>query len=120
MAKQVDSRINELNQDDIEFEGVMRLIEGIVLHVYDKIAISNKWVNKDIGMKTLLTKKKTLKELGKWMKTWQWDVWVNLFSEHNRYNPKSIKKKFEAIRKKSVSHVNKRIKEKQKKEKDNK
>ena len=105
--------IKDYDRDEFEWGGIMRLVEGVVLHVLDQISITKKWTNKDISMRTLLAKKKTLKELREWMRGWQWSIWVNIYAEHNRYNNHQIKRKFELIRKKSVRIVNKRIHEKE-------
>ena len=104
-------RIKKEDKEDVEWEGIQRLVEGIVLHVLDSVAISGKWYPRDIGMKTLLEKRKKLREMGKWMKGWQWDVWVSMYCENKNFVPNIVKKRFEAIRKESTKYVNKRIKQ---------
>ena len=86
-------RIAKYDKEEIEFEGLMRLVAGIVLHILDKVSVSNKWKNKDISMKTLLAKKETLEEMRKWMNAWQWGIWVGIYAEYNNFNSKMIKKR---------------------------
>ena len=102
-------RISQYDRDDIQWDGVMRLIEGILKHILDNVSITPKWGNRDISMITLLAKRDKLLELGRWMRGWQWSIWVNIFAEDNGFNSKTIKRRFEAIRKKSIQHVNQRI-----------
>lgn len=104
-------RVNQQDIEEIQWDATMELVGGIVLHVLDKVSISGKWHNRNIGIDTLLAKRKTLQEMQKWMKTWQWNIWVNIYSQHNKYNGNVIKKRFESIRKKSYSYVSKKIKE---------
>lgn len=108
-------RIKKEDREEFEFEGIMRLVDGIMLHILDSVSISGKWLLKDISMKTLVAKRKTLRNMGKWMKTWQWDVWINIYSQHNSYDNHLIKRRFELIRKESVTYVNQRIEDKIKK-----
>lgn len=104
--------IKKEDREEMGYEGVMRLVEGIVLHVLDAVSISNKWYPRDISMGTLLIKKQKLNEMRIWMRGWQWSIWVNLYAQHNRYSSHLIKRRFESIRKKSIHYVNKRIYEK--------
>ena len=107
-------RISKYDKEEIQFEARMRLIEGIIKQVLDEVSISNKWKNKDISLVTLLHKRKILRKTGQWMKTWQWRIWVNIWSEHNGHNNKEVIRRMESIRKRSVKHVNARIYEKNK------
>lgn len=109
--------IKKEDRDEVEFEGIMRLVDGIMLHILDNVAISGKWLLKDIGMKTLLSKKKILGEMRDWMRTWQWDVWLNIYCQHNNYDNHLVKRRFELIRKESTKYVNNRIKNKIEKDK---
>ena len=100
-----------LGKDAIEFESLMKLIEGIVLLVLDHVSISGKWYPREnISMETLLKKKGLLTDMGKWMKTEDWNIWTGIYSEYSKANRYYIKKKFEKIRKESMKYVNTRIK----------
>lgn len=103
--------LSDQDREDMEWGGILRLIEGILLHVLDMVSISGKWKKRKISMKTLLLKLHTLKETGKWMKTWQWSVWVNIHSIFNNGDSRFIKKRFENIRRKSIKEVKRRIHE---------
>ena len=109
--------LKKIDKEDVEYEGIMRLVEGIMLHVLDSVSISGKWLLKDISMKTLLAKKQTINEMREWMKGEQWAIWVGIYSEHNKYNNHIIKRKFELIRKESIKYVHQRIKAKMEKDK---
>lgn len=108
--------LDKTDIEELQFYSRMKLVEGIVLHILDSVSISRKWKNKNISMKVLLAKKHTLQEMHKWMKTWQWSIWVNIYSEYFEHNNKLIKKKFENIRRRSISEVNKRINKYEKQE----
>ena len=96
-----------LSKDAIEFNALMKLIEGIVLLVLDHVSISGKWYPREnISMETLLKKKGLLTDMGKWMKTEDWNIWTGIYSEYSKANRYYIKRKFEKIRKESMKYVN--------------
>lgn len=103
-------RVNKEDKDEIQFEAYMRLVEGVVLHVLDSIAISEKWINKDISMETLLLKKSKIKEMREWLKGWQWETWLNIYAQHKKIGMSLIHRKFIRILNKSNKYVNERIK----------
>jgi len=104
-------RIKEEDRENYEYDGIMYLIEGIMLHILDAISISGKWPPRHIGTKTLLAKEELLEYYKEWMKGWQWPIWVSIYAQHNGYQPNMIKKKFNTMRNKSLRYVKKRIKE---------
>ena len=106
------AKLTEQDREDIQFEGLMRLVEGIILGVLDQVSISGKWYPRDIGFITLEKKRQTLEDLRVWFKNEQWDIWLNIYCEHHNYSARNIKRNFEKIRRNSVRYVNKKLKEK--------
>jgi hypothetical protein len=100
------------DKEDIQFDGYMRLIEGIVLSILDNVSISGKWLKKDIALVSLEKKRRVLEEMKLWFKDDKWDIWLNIYCEYHGYNERHIKKNFEKIRRNSVRYVNRRIKNK--------
>jgi len=98
------------DKEELRFEGLMRLVEGIILNVLDQCLISGKWENRDISLEALNKKRRILRGMLKWFRDPKWDIWLNIYCKWNGYNKRHIKKNFEKIRKKSVTYVNKRIK----------
>ena len=45
-------RMTKEDREEMKYEGVMRLVSGIILHVLDMVSISGKWTNKDIRITT--------------------------------------------------------------------
>ena len=111
-------RMTKEDREEMKYEGVMRLVSGVMLHILDMVSISGKWTNKDIRIITLLEKRRILFNMRRWMKGWQWSIWVNIYAEYNRYSSGMIKKRFHSIREDSIKEVKKRIHEKKEKEKD--
>lgn len=103
--------IKKEDREDLEWEGLMRLIEGIVLHVLDVVSISGKWYPRHISMHTLLAKKNSIRDMQKWMRGWQWDTWLNIYTDSNNYSSNLIKKKFNNISRASIRYINQRIHE---------
>ena len=65
-------RMTKEEREDMEWQATIRLVEAIMLQVYDEVSISGKWYNrKNISLGTLRKKKQTLYDIGKWMKTSQ-------------------------------------------------
>lgn len=93
-------------------DGIIRLIEGILLEVLDKCSISGKWYPRDISLKTLKSKRATLKEMYKWLNDDKWQIWLGVYCEHFGRNHRTINKNYLRIRKKSIIYVNNRIKQK--------
>ena len=105
-------RTTEREKEEIKWQATMRLVEAIILQVLDEVSISGKWYNRyNISMMTLNKKKEALYEIGKWMKTKQWDTWCSIYTEYVDTNRTNIKRQFEKTRKKSQRYVTKRIKE---------
>ena len=101
-------------REDMEWQATFRLVVAFMLHVYDEVYISGKWYyRKNISLGTLRKKKQALYDIGKWMKTSQWDTWCSVYTEYIDTNRQNIKSKFERIRKKSQRYVNQRIKDKE-------
>lgn len=96
---------------EYQWDGIMRLIQGIVLLIYDKVAISGKWKNKDISDKALGKKLLVLEEMRIWLKSRKWRIWLSIYCEHYGGNSRTITKNFEKIRRSSVRHVKRRIRE---------
>lgn len=101
-----------MEERELDFDGVMRLIEGILLEVLDKSSISGKWYPRDISLKTLKQKKATLHEMYSWLRSDKWDIWLGIYCDHFTRNSRTIKKNYLKIRRKSMIYVNKRIKTK--------
>lgn len=100
------------DKNEYNYEGLMLLVEAIILGVLDNILISGKWVNRDISLLTLVKKKRILFDMKKWFNDDKWDIWLSIYCEYKKYNKKQIKDNFEAIRKRSTKYVNKKIKHK--------
>lgn len=106
----MSQELNELDREQLRWESLMRLIEGIMLLVLDHVSISGKWyVRKNISMKVLREKESLLLELEGWMKEENWNTWAHVYGEYSNADYKYIKKNFEKIRKKSLKYVKKRI-----------
>ena len=105
-------QLTKQDQEDIEFDGIMRLVEGIILGVLDQISISGKWYPRDISLITLESKRQKLEEMRIWFKDDKWTIWLDIYCEYHGYNQRHIKHNFEQIRRKSVKYVNSRIKAK--------
>jgi len=102
------------DKDEIEYQGCIRLIEGIILRVLDDISISGKWYNRDLSLNILKKKRTILRQMLKWFRHQNWDILLDIYCNYIGINKKNIKKKFERIRKESVRYTNIRIKEKNK------
>lgn len=105
-------KLTEQDKEEIKFEGLMRLVEGIVLQILDRISISGKWHNRDISIISLVKKKEVLDDMRVWFKGYKWDIWLNIYCEYHSRNSRTIKKNFKKIRLQSVRYVNARIKKK--------
>jgi hypothetical protein len=101
-----------MKPEDIQIEGIHRLVDGLVLGILDKISISGKWYNRDISLKTLLQKKDILNEMKEWFKDPKWRIWVSIYCDFNNVNEGVIYDNFSKIRRKSVRYVNKLIRAK--------
>jgi len=100
------------DEEEIQWHGMMALVEGIILQVLDNISISGKWYPRDISMKRLIEKRRLLRNMLKWFRDDKWQIWLSLYCNHKGYSDTVIRRNFEKIRKKSVKYVNKRIKKK--------
>lgn len=104
--------MSNIHEEDVGLEGIMRLIEGILLEVLDKCSISGKWYPRDISLKTLEEKKRILQEMNRWLKGDKWPIWTDIYCDYYVRNQRTIHKNYLRIRNKSIRYVNKRIKEK--------
>lgn len=104
-------KLTESEQFDVIYGGYMRLVEGIVLQVLDSISISGKWDDRNLSIITLKGKRKKLREMKQWLSDKRWDVWLDIYTDYYGYKKISIKKNFHKVRGKSVTTVNKLIKE---------
>lgn len=95
---------------DYNYDGIMRLVGGILLLILDHISISGKWYPRKLSMKVLQEKRAKLEEMRLWFKTPAWSIWLNLYCDYHGRNERTIRKNFEQIRRQSVKYVNKRIK----------
>lgn len=105
-------QLTEQDREDIRWEGLMRLVEDIILGVLDTVLISGKWTNRNIGLVALEKKRQKLEEMRLWFKDYKWSIWLSIYCDHNGYNKRHVKLNFEKIRRNSVKNVNKRIKDK--------
>lgn len=98
-----------MQRAEFHWDSILRMVEGLILGVLDKVSISGKWYKRDIRLETLIAKRRLLRRMKGEMLSKNWDIWLDLYCEHFSRNKYGIKKNFEAIRKKSVKYVNCRI-----------
>lgn len=110
----IKSNLSEEELFEVQYGAYMRLVEAIILRVYDDITISGKWKNRQIGLETLLKKKDKLQGMNSWLNDWKWDTWLDIYCDYYGYNKKSIHRTFLKKRLISIKQVNKRIKETEK------
>ena len=99
-----------MHDEDLEYSRIMGLVDGILLNVYDSVAISKKWDKRDISMVTLQKKKDMLLYFKDYFKTDNWDTWTDIYCEYFCKNKYILKKRFEYTRQQSMRAVNRRIK----------
>ena len=98
--------------EEIQMEAMYRLIEAILLGVLDNVSITGKWKNRDISMTTLMKKKEKLLEMKDYLETEGWRIWLGIYCEYFHRSQLKIDRNFKKICRKSLYHVNKRIREK--------
>ena len=83
-----------MHDEDLEYSRIMGLVDGILLNVYDSVAISKKWDKRDISMVTLQKKKDMLLYFKDYFKTDNWDTWTDIYCEYfckNKYEVFGLK-----------------------------
>jgi len=109
-------KLTQVDKEDLQYHGLMRLVGGIILQVLDNCLISGKWYPRDLSMDVLKKKRKLLKEMLVWFKDPKWDIWLNIYCGWTGFDKRMIKKNFRKIRRQSEIYTNKRIKEKKQRE----
>jgi hypothetical protein len=68
------------NKEDEILRGYVKLVQAMLMNVYDKIRIKDSWHDKKLSQRMLTRKLEDLTELGAWLHTGDSIVWFNILS----------------------------------------
>lgn len=64
--------------DDKILEGYVRLVQAMLMYVFDRIRIKKSWHDKKLSTKMLSRKVNDLNELGSWLRGESAPIWFNI------------------------------------------
>ncbi len=89
------------------FDGYIRLIEGMLLGVLDQISISGKWANREITRSMIDRKRAMITIIKAWFKEEGSDIWIGIYAKETGISAKQIKNSFKRVVRRSVRYLNK-------------
>lgn len=99
MQKKIDKEFDN-------FDGYVRLIEGILLGVLDQISISGKWANRVKTRSMIDRKRAMIDNVKKWLKEEGSDIWIGIYARESGISAKQIKNSFKRVIRRSVKYLN--------------
>lgn len=90
---------------DITMEGVLRLIEGMMVYALDKASISTKFRNKKKTKKVVSQKRREVIETKEWVGSENWHIWLNIYCQETGVNEKRIRNNFKKAIKNSLNYL---------------
>ncbi len=100
---------------DISIDGILRLIEGMMVYALDKASISTKFRNKIQNRRTLNAKRKQILEVKDWVGSENWSIWLGIYTTETGINERRIRKNFEKTVKQSLNYTTRALKKLKKK-----
>ena len=90
---------------EVQLEGILMMIEGMLLYALDKADISTKWHNRKKNAPMVAHKLQQVREVKDWVDSDNWHIWLNIYCRETGVNEKAIRINYKKIVKDSLSYI---------------
>ena len=90
---------------EITLEGILRMIEGMLIYALDKASISTKFKNKKKTRRVISDKRKQVLETKEWVGGENWHIWLNIYSTEAGVDERRIRNNFKKRVKVSLAYL---------------